>query len=68
MCPNSQSKDPHPEGFLDRRTLVVIMRILSLVNAEVSDLDKRIRLLWSATYQVNLSLEVIERASKFMVE
>ena len=36
-------------GVLDRRTLVVIMRIMSLVSEE-SGLAKRIRSLWSAIY------------------
>ena len=49
MSPNSQSKDPRPAGVLDRGTLVVIMRILSLVR-EQSGLARRIRLLWSAIY------------------
>ena len=34
MGPESQSKDPHPAGVLDRGTLFVIMRILSLVREE----------------------------------
>ena len=34
MGPDSQSKDPRPVGVLDRGTLVVIMRILSLVKEE----------------------------------
>ena len=46
---DSQSKDPHPAGVLDRGTMVVIMSILSLVREE-SRLAKRIRLLWSAVY------------------
>ena len=46
MGPDSQSKDPHPAGVLDRGTLVVIMRILSLVREE-SRLAKRIRSFWS---------------------
>ena len=49
MGPDSQSKDPCPAGVLDRGTLVVIMRILSLVREE-SGLVKRIRSLWSAIY------------------
>ena len=48
-CRDLQSKDPCPAGVLDRGTLVIIMRILSLVKEE-SELAKRIRLLWSATY------------------
>ena len=32
MSPGCQIKDPHPAGILDRGTLVVIMRILSLVS------------------------------------
>ena len=40
---------PLSAGVLDRGTLVVIMRILSLVREE-SGLAKRIRSLWSATY------------------
>ena len=51
MGPDSQSKDPRPAGVLDRGTLVVIMRILSLVREE-SGLAKRIKIviecyLWS---------------------
>ena len=49
MGPDSQSKDPHLAGVLDRRTLVVIMQILSLVREE-RGLAKKIRLLWSAIY------------------
>ena len=49
MNPDSQSKDPRPAGVLDRETLVVIMRILSLVREE-NGLAKRIRSLWSAIY------------------
>ena len=49
MGPDSQSKDPHLAGVLDRGTLVVIMQILSLVREE-SGLAKRIRSLWSAIY------------------
>ena len=49
MDPDLQSKDTRPEGVLDRGTLVVIMRILSLVREE-SVLAKRIRSLWSAIY------------------
>ena len=47
--PDWQSKDPCPAGVLDRRTLIVIMRILSLVREE-SGLAKRIRSLWTAIY------------------
>ena len=32
---NEQSKDPRPAGILDRGTLVVIMRILSLVRGSI---------------------------------
>ena len=46
---DSQSKDPHLAGVLDRGTLVVIMRIPSLVREEIG-LAKRVRLLWSAIY------------------
>ena len=46
---DSQSKDPRLAGVLDRGTMVVIMRILSLVREE-SGLAKRIRLLRSAIY------------------
>ena len=46
---DSQSKDPHPAGVLGRGTLVVFMRILSLIGEE-SGLAKRIRSLWSANY------------------
>ena len=49
MDPDSQSKDLHPAGVLDKGTLVVIMEILSLVREE-SGLAKIIRLLWSAIY------------------
>ena len=49
MGPDSQSKDPRAVGVLDKGTLVVIMRILSLVREE-SGLAKRIRSLWSAIY------------------
>ena len=41
MGPDLQSKDPHPRGVLGRETLVVIMRILSLVR-KGSGLAKRI--------------------------
>ena len=51
MGPDSQSKDPHPVGVLDRGTLVIIIRILSLAREE-SGLAKRTRLLWSAIYSV----------------
>ena len=47
--PESQSKDLGLAGVLDRVTLVVIIRILSLVS-KGNDLAKKIRLLWSATY------------------
>ena len=59
MGPDLKSKDPCPAGVLDRGTLVVIMRILSLVRAE-SGLAKRIRLLWSAIYWASPRLEVVE--------
>ena len=59
MGPDSQSKDPRPAGVLDRGTLVVIMRILSLVR-EKSGLAERIRSLWCAIYWVSPRLEVIE--------
>ena len=49
MDPESQSKDPRPTGVLERGTLVIIMRILSLVS-KGSGLTKRIRSLWSAIY------------------
>ena len=49
MGPNSQGREPHPAGALDRETLIVIMQILSLVR-EDRGLAKRIRLLWSAIY------------------
>ena len=38
---------PRPAGVLDKGTLVVIMRLLSLVREE-SGLAKKIRSLWSA--------------------
>ena len=60
MGPESQSKDLGLADVLDRVTLV-IMRILSLIS-KGNDLAKRIRLLWSAIYQVNLRLEVVESA------
>ena len=47
--PESQSKDLGLAGVLDRVTLVVIIRILSLVS-KGNDLAKKIRLLWSAIY------------------
>ena len=34
MCPDSQNKDPGPPGALDRRKLVVMMQVLSLVSEE----------------------------------
>ena len=49
MGPDSQSNDPHPAGVLDRKILVAIMQILSLVREE-SGVAKRIRSLWSAIY------------------
>ena len=49
MGPESQSKDLGLAGVLDRVTLVVIIRILSLVS-KGNDLAKKIRLLWSAIY------------------
>ena len=42
MGPELQSKDPRPAGVFNRGTLVVIIRILSLVREE-SGLAKRIR-------------------------
>ena len=60
MGPESQSKDLGLADVLDRVTLV-IMRILSLIS-KGNDLAKRIRLLWSAIYQVNLRVEVVESA------
>ena len=53
MVPDSKSKDPRPAGDLDRRTLVVTMRILLLVREE-SGLAKRIRSFWSAIYWVRI--------------
>ena len=49
MGPESQSKDPRPTRVLDGGTLVVIMRIPSLVREE-NGLTKRIKSLWSVTY------------------
>ena len=49
MGPDSQSKDPRSAGVLNKGTLVVVLRILSLV-IEESGLAKRIRSLWSAIY------------------
>ena len=62
MNVDSQSKDSHPAGVLDRGTLVVIMRILSLVREE-GGLTKRIRSLWSTIYLVSPRLEDIESIS-----
>ena len=45
----SELTEQGPAGVLDRGTIVVIMRILSLVREE-SGLAKRTRLLWSAIY------------------
>ena len=59
MGPDSQSKNPHPAGVLDKGILVFIMQILSLVREE-SGLTKGIRSLWSATYRVSPRLEGIE--------
>ena len=59
MGSDSQSMDPRPAGVLDRVTLVVIMRILSLVR-EKSGLAKRLRSLWSTTNLVTPRLEGIE--------
>ena len=59
MGPDPQSKNPGPAGVLDRGTLIIIMRILSLVREE-SGLAKRIRLLWSTIYYVSPRLEGIE--------
>ena len=59
MGPNAQSKDPRPAVVLNRGTLVVIMRILSLVR-EKSELSKRIRSLWSPIHCVSPRLEGIE--------
>ena len=56
MDPKSQSKDPHPAGVLDRRILVAIVQILSLVREE-SGLAQRIKSIWSAVYSVNPRLE-----------
>ena len=49
MGPDLQTKDPRLAGVLNRGTLVIIMRILSLVR-EKSGLAKITRLLWSAIY------------------
>ena len=59
MVPDWQSKDPCLAGVLDRGTLVVILRILSLVREE-SGLTERIRLLWSAIYGVSPRLGSME--------
>ena len=59
MSLDLQSKNICLAGILDNGTLVVIMGILSLVD-ERSGLANKIRLLWSANYQVNLRVEVIE--------
>ena len=67
MGHDSQSKEPRPAGALIRGTVVVILRILSLVT-ERNGLAKRIRSLWSAMYYVNLRLEVLKTYAKFMVE
>ena len=49
MGSDSQSRDPRPTSVLDKGTLVVIVRILSLVREE-NGLAERIRSLWSAIY------------------
>ena len=49
MGSDSKSKDPRPTGVPDKGTLVVIVRILSLVREE-NGLAERIRSLWSAIY------------------
>ena len=67
MGPGSLSKDPRPTGVLDRGTLVVIMRILSLVREE-SGLAKRIRSLWSAIYQVSPRLEYRKRKLRLWLQ
>ena len=59
MGPDSQSKDPHPTGVLNRGTLVFIMPILSLVREE-SGPANRIRSLWSVIYWVSQRLKGIE--------
>ena len=49
MGPDLQSRDPRAAGVLDRGTLAIMMRILSLVREESeSGLAKRISSLWSA--------------------
>ena len=45
----SELTEQGPAGVFDRGTIVVIMRILSLVREE-SELAKRARSLWSAIY------------------
>ena len=60
---DSQSKDPHPAGALDRETFV-IMRILSLVR-EKSGLAKRIRSLWSAIYLASVANLSVSRNNLF---
>ena len=64
MGPDLQSKDFRPAGVLDRGTLVVIMRIMSLVREE-SGLAKRIRSLWSAIYLASVSNIFISRNNLF---
>ena len=56
---DSQSKDPRLADVLDRGTLLVIMRFVSLVREE-SALAKKIRSLCSAIYGVNPRFEWIE--------
>ena len=57
--PNLQSKNHRSTGVIDRRTMVVITRILSLVR-EKSGPPKRKRSLWSAIYRESPRLEGIE--------
>ena len=45
----TETNNPRPAGVLDRGTLVVITRILSLLREE-SGLAKRKRSLWNAIY------------------
>ena len=51
MGPDLLSKDPCPAGVLDKGTLAIKMRILSLVREESeSGLAKKISSIWSAIY------------------
>ena len=57
--PDLQIKDPLAASILDRGTLTVIIRILSLVR-KISGLAKRIRPLLGAIYWTSPRLESLE--------